>query len=180
MQKEKLLIYNQKHGNIIPLQGDVTKKEDLARAVETITKNEGFINVLIANSGIAGPHLMGLPKNPSLTQYREYLWNADFDEFNKTFEVNSSAVYLCIVAFLELLAEGNKRKNVEQLSQVIAVSSIGAYNRIPLAGFACAASKAGTTHMMKQLATAFVPYDIRSNVIAPGSMSPFPPPLSSF
>jgi NAD(P)-dependent dehydrogenase (short-subunit alcohol dehydrogenase family) len=84
-------------------------------------------------------------------------------------------VYLCIVAFLGLLAEGNKKKNVEQLSQVIAVSSIGAYNRIPLAGFAYAASKAGVTHMMKQLATAFVPYDIRSNVIAPGGMSPSPP-----
>lgn len=87
-------------------------------------------------------------------------------------EVNTSAVYLCVVAFIELLAEGNKRKNAEQLSQVIAVSSIGGFNRVPIAGFAYAASKAGTTHMMKQLATAFVPYDIRSNVIAPGSTSP--------
>ena len=59
---------------------------------------------------------------------------------------------------------------------MIAVSSIGAYNRVPLAGFAYSASKAGTTHMMKQLATAFVPFDIRSNVIAPGSTSPYPLP----
>jgi NAD(P)-dependent dehydrogenase (short-subunit alcohol dehydrogenase family) len=114
---------------------------------------------------------MEMPKNPSIAQYRDFLWNTDFAEFNKTLEVNTSAVYLCVAAFLDLLAEGNKRKNVEQLSQVIAVSSIGAFNRIPLAGFAYAASKAGTTHMMKQLATAFVPYDIRSNVIAPGSTS---------
>jgi NAD(P)-dependent dehydrogenase (short-subunit alcohol dehydrogenase family) len=142
--------------------------------VATITKSEGFINVLIANSGIVGPNVMGLPKDASLTQYREYLWNADFKEFSKTFDVNTSAVYFSIIAFLDLLAEGNKRKNVEQLSQVIAVSSIGGYNRVPIAGFAYAASKAGTTHLMKQLATTFVPYNIRSNVIAPGSKSSAP------
>jgi NAD(P)-dependent dehydrogenase (short-subunit alcohol dehydrogenase family) len=59
---------------------------------------------------------------------------------------------------------------------VIAVSSTGAYNRVPSAGFASSTSKAGTTHMMKQLATVFVPFDIRSNVIAPGSTSPTPLP----
>jgi NAD(P)-dependent dehydrogenase (short-subunit alcohol dehydrogenase family) len=134
--------------------------------------------VLIANSGIAGPTLLAMPPNPSLSQYREYLWNTSITEFTKTMEVNTSAVYLCIIAFLELLAEGNKRKNVEQLSQVIAISSIGAYNRVPLGGFAYSASKAGTTHMMKQLATAFVPFNIRSNVIAPGSTSPTPLPPS--
>jgi NAD(P)-dependent dehydrogenase (short-subunit alcohol dehydrogenase family) len=147
----------------------VTSKEDLSRAVETITKNEGFINVLIANSGITGPTLFTIPPNPTISQYREYLWNTSVADFTQTFEVNTSGVYLCVVAFLELLAEGNKKKNVEQLSQVIAVSSIGGYNRVPLAGFAYAASKAGTTHMMKQLATALVPFDIRSNIIAPGS-----------
>jgi len=85
-------------------------------------------------------------------------------------KINTSGVYLCVSAFLELLAEGNKKNNVEQLSQVIAITSVGAFNRVPLAGFAYGASKAGTTHMMKQLATALVPYDIRSNMIAPGSM----------
>ena len=152
----------------------MTKKEDLANAVATITKAEGFINVLIANSGIAGPTLLDMPKNPSITQYRDYLWETDFAEFNKVFEINTSGVYLCIAAFLDLLAKGNEKKNVEQLSQVIAVSSIGAFNRVPLAGFAYAASKAGTTHMMKQLATSLVPYNIRSNVIAPGSETSLP------
>jgi NAD(P)-dependent dehydrogenase (short-subunit alcohol dehydrogenase family) len=110
-----------------------------------------------------------MPQDPSFNQFKDYLWNTDFQEFNKTFQVNSSAVYFSVIAFLELLAEGNKKKNVEQLSQFIAVSSIGGYNRMPFAGFAYAASKAGTTHMMKQFATSFVPYDIRANVIAPGS-----------
>jgi len=79
-------------------------------------------------------------------------------------------VFFSIVAFLELLDAGNRKGNVEQRSQVVATSSIGGYNRLPLAGFAYAASKSGTTFLMKQMATSFVPYNIRSNVIAPGRM----------
>jgi NAD(P)-dependent dehydrogenase (short-subunit alcohol dehydrogenase family) len=74
------------------------------------------------------------------------------------------------VAFLKLLDLGNKNGNVKQKSQVIAISSIGAFNRVPLAGFAYSASKAAVIHLMKQFATALVPWDIRSNVIAPGCM----------
>jgi NAD(P)-dependent dehydrogenase (short-subunit alcohol dehydrogenase family) len=88
-------------------------------------------------------------------------------------DVNLTSVFFSIAAFLELLDAGNKKGNVEQKSQIIATASGGAYNRIPLAGWAYAASKAGLVHMMKQCATMFVPYDIRSNVIAPGCK--FPP-----
>ena len=57
---------------------------------------------------------------------------------------------------------------MEQKSQVIATSSIGAYNRSPLAGYAYGTSKAAVVHLLKQFSTALVPYDIRSNIIAPG------------
>ncbi|KAI9764253.1 MAG: hypothetical protein M1835_007608 [Candelina submexicana] len=63
---------------------------------------------------------------------------------------------------------GNKKGNVEQQSQVIATSSIGAYNRVPAAGFAYGGSKAAVIHMMKQLATKFAGFGIRANVLAPG------------
>jgi NAD(P)-dependent dehydrogenase (short-subunit alcohol dehydrogenase family) len=66
------------------------------------------------------------------------------------------------------LDAGNKKGNVEQKSQVIATSSIGGFNRVPLAGFAYGTSKAAATHLMKQFATSLAPHDIRSNVIAPG------------
>lgn len=49
---------------------------------------------------------------------------------------------------------------MQQKSQVIATSSIGGFNRVALAGHAYAASKAGTTHMMKQFSTALVPYGV--------------------
>lgn len=138
----------------------MTKKEDLTRIVEHITKEDGFINAFIANSGISGPTMQGMPKEPSLQQYQEFLWKTDPTYFSDTFQVNTVAVWFSVVAFLGLLDAGNKKGNVEQPSQVIATTSIGSFNRIPLAGFAYSASKAGATFMMKQFATALVPYGV--------------------
>ncbi len=158
----------QKHGNIIPLQGDVTSKLELSAVVNKITDEQGFINVLIANSGITGPHTLGMPKNPTLSQFSDFLWDTDASHFTETFNSNTTSVFFTTIAFLELLDAGNKRGNVEQQSQVITTSSVGGFNRSALAGYAYCATKAGTTHLMKQLATSLVPYDIRSNIIAPG------------
>lgn len=138
---------------------------------------------MIANSGITGPTLHNLPRDPtpSLNQFQDYLWNWNSDEFNNTYAVNTSSVFYTITAFLDLLDKGNKKGNVQQRSQVIAISSIGAFNRVPFAGYAYGSSKAAVVHMMKQFATTLVPYGIRSNVIAPGrkfSLSLFPCPSS--
>ncbi|KAI0835890.1 NAD(P)-binding protein [Hypoxylon sp. FL0890] len=157
-----------KHGNIRPIQGDVTNKADLERAAAEIKSAEGFVNVVIANSGTTGPSLVGIPPERTLSQFRDHLLGTDSAAFTNTFHVNTTGVFNTIAAFLELLDEGNKRGNLKQKSQVIATSSIGAYNRKPIAGYAYGPSKAAVVHMMKQFATGLVPYGIRSNVIAPG------------
>lgn len=165
------------------MQGDVTSKKDLQRIVDAIKKSDGFINVLMANSGITGPTLGEMPKNPTISQYREHLFNNTSTEaFTHTYAVNLTGVFFSCVAFLELLDAGNKKGNVSQSSQVIATTSIGSFNRLPLAGFAYSSSKAGATHMMKMLATALVDFGIRSNVIAPGGTpsSPFSLHFSHF
>lgn len=125
------------------------------------------MNVVVANSGVTGPTMAGLPPNASLAAFRDHLWNWDPAEFNKAYEVNTTAVFYTLVAFLELLDEGNKRGNVGQTSQFIALSSVAAYIRVS-SGYAYGSSKAAVVHMMKQFATTLVPYDIRANVIAPG------------
>ncbi|TEA17047.1 Short-chain dehydrogenase/reductase SAT3 [Colletotrichum sidae] len=156
-----------KHGNIRAIQGDVTSKADLERAAEHIKSAHGYVNVVVANSGISGPTLRGLPPNPSVSEYRDFLWRWDPAAFTETFAVNATGVFFTAAAFLGLLAEGNARGGLKQRSQLIATSSIGAYNRNPM-GFAYGASKAAVVHMFKQLSTALVPFDIRANVIAPG------------
>jgi len=103
--------------------------------------------------------------------------------------VNATAVHFSIFAFLGLLGAGNAKGNVQQQSQVILTGSIAAWDRtpleinvlstvevgvekkVPLDGFAYPSSKAAATQMMRQFSKAFVPYDIRVNVIAPGSKS---------
>ncbi|KAI1103729.1 NAD(P)-binding protein [Jackrogersella minutella] len=157
-----------KHGNIRPIQGDVTSKVDLERAVAEIKSAVGYVNVVIANSGTSGPNVTKTPSEPSLTEFRNQLLGLDTLAFTKTYDVNATGVFNTIVAFLELLDEGNKRSNLKQRSQIIATASIGAYNRVPLAGYAYGPSKAAVIHMMKEFATSLVPYGIRSNILAPG------------
>jgi NAD(P)-dependent dehydrogenase (short-subunit alcohol dehydrogenase family) len=100
------------------------------------------------------------------------LWAVDETEFTNTYAVNAAGVYYSAVAFLELLDEGNKRENPKQRSQIIATSSMGAFNRSAvIGGYAYESSKAATIHLMKQLTTGLVPYDIRANIIAPGRKS---------
>ncbi|KAK3166784.1 hypothetical protein OEA41_009909 [Lepraria neglecta] len=156
------------HGNIIPLVGDVTSKDSLQSIVSHIEQDVGYINVLIANSGVQGPADNPISAQKSLEEYQSILWNQSFEDYSNVFSVNVAAVFFSIIAFLKLLDAGNKKGNVEQKSQVIATSSIGGFNRNVPGGYAYGQSKAGTTHLIKQMATQLVPYGIRSNVIVPG------------
>ncbi|CZT45832.1 probable 3-oxoacyl-[acyl-carrier-protein] reductase [Rhynchosporium secalis] len=155
--------------NIIPLVGDVTSKETLASLVATIKSEVGYVNVLIANSGILGPQKsIPITAESSIADFQKAFGEASFEEYAATFELNTVAVWFTVVAFLGLLDEGNKKGNVEQKSQVIATSSIGGFNRAVPGGFAYGQSKSATILMMKQLATGLAPHGIRSNALAPG------------
>jgi NAD(P)-dependent dehydrogenase (short-subunit alcohol dehydrogenase family) len=101
-----------------------------------VSQKSGYVNLVVANSGITGPTLGGLKQDASLLEFRDYLKNWDTDEYTNTYAVNTTAVFSTLVAFLELLDKGNKAGNVEQQSQCIAISSAGAFNRVPMAGFA--------------------------------------------
>jgi len=131
------------------------------------------VDLVVANSGIAGPGLDGLPKDADIATLQKFLESIDTEAFTRTFATNVTGVFSTVAAFLALLDAGNKnregeRRGLKQRSQIIAISSIGAYNRIPLAGYAYGPSKAAVVHMMKQFASGLVPYGIRSNIIAPG------------
>ncbi|KAJ2979206.1 hypothetical protein NUW58_g7263 [Xylaria curta] len=92
------------------------------------------------------------------------------EDYTRTFAVNASSVWYTTMTFLKLLEAGNARANVEQKSQVVAVSSIGGFNKTNTGGFACfdAQSKAACTHLIKQLSVVLPQWDIRANLICPG------------
>lgn len=59
------LTTSQKHGNIIPIQGDVTKKGDLIRIAASVKESVGYVNLVIANAGAAAAgRKIFPPKNP--------------------------------------------------------------------------------------------------------------------
>jgi len=155
--------------NIIPLVGDVTSKESMASVVSHIKSEIGYINLLIANSGVAGPQATKvISESTSIEEFAEIYGSPSFEEMSQTFEVNTVAVMICVTAFLPLLDAGNKKGNVEQKSQIIATSSIGGFNRKIPAGFLYGQSKAATTHLIKQMATQLTQWNIRANALAPG------------
>lgn len=133
-----------------------------------IQNEVGYINLLVANSGIAGPSGSVAP-GASIKEVQETLLKVPMEEFTNTYHVNCTAVFYTVIAFLNLLDEGNKRSRYSGgRSQVIATSSIGSFNRKITAGFAYGTSKAATTMMLKVLATYLVPYRIRANILCPG------------
>ncbi|KAF0330098.1 short chain dehydrogenase reductase [Colletotrichum asianum] len=134
--------------NIVPIQCDVTDRKSLKAAVAMIEKDVGYINLLVANSGVAGPS-GSVPPGASIAQVQEALLEIPMEEFTNTYH-------------------GNRSNYQGVRSQVIATSSIGSFNRKITAGFAYGASKAATTMMLKVLATYLVPYRIRANVLCPG------------
>ncbi|KAI8715841.1 hypothetical protein NCS52_01092700 [Fusarium sp. LHS14.1] len=154
--------------NVIPVQCDVTNRDNLKAAAEFIESDVGYINLLVANSGISGPS-GDVPPGATIAQVQETLFNVPMEEFTNTYHVNCTSVFYTAIAFLQLLDKGNKQSNYQcGRSQVIATSSIGSFNRKITAGFAYGTSKAATTLMLKILATYLVPYRIRANVLCPG------------
>ena len=157
------------HGNIIPIETDVTSKPSLAAAAAQVAKEVGHINLLIANAGYAGATLERAPDKMDLVAFKDFCWNLDPNEFNRTYEVNLTAVFFTTIAFLDLLDRGNKAQNYPSItSQVIITSSIAGFLKKAPTVFAYTSSKAGATHMGRNLGAYLAPYQIRVNVIAPG------------
>lgn len=158
---------------VIPLPGDITSLESLLQMAERVKSDMGYVNLVVANAGIMGPRPLKTSPNealPSISEYRAHALKTPMEDFTETYAVNTTGVYYTTLAFLNLLDAGNKKEIMgpDWRSQVVATSSIGGFSRLKGASFAYNSSKAAVTHMMKMLATSFVPYKIRCNVLAPG------------
>ncbi|KAI0146340.1 NAD(P)-binding protein [Xylariaceae sp. FL1272] len=154
--------------DVVPITCDVTSVESLAAAASSVKEQSGFVNLLVCNSGIAGPYGIKATATTTLDEFVDANLAIPFDEYRDTFAVNTAAVWYTTMSFLKLLDAGNAAGNVEQKSQVVAVSSIGGFNKVNTGGFAYGQSKAACTHLAKQLSVALPKWDIRSNILCPG------------
>lgn len=159
---------------VLPVPCDVTSQSSLAALAAHIQSDAGYLNLVVANSGIGGPQVPAPSAGPAGTKPSVEEWaKAQLDvpmaDFTQTFAVNATSVWYTTMTLLPLLDAGNKRANLSQSAQVIVTSSIGAFNRKAPGGFAYGQSKAAATHAAKQLATVLLPeFGIRVNCLAPG------------
>lgn len=110
------------------------------------TRDLGVPEVLVNNSGIAGPSGM--------------LWELDRAEWDETLAVNVTAVFLCARGFLPLMIERGR-------GSIINIGSIT--GKRPLLGRSpYATSKLALVGLTRTLALETGPYGIRVNLISPG------------
>lgn len=167
-------------GVIVPVKCDITSKESLVSAYETVAAQTTHVDILFANGGILGPLMRSPPPKadgtpPSLSELRDELFNIPMEEFTNVLNVNVTGSYYTVLAFLPLLEAANKKRPAPQVgvltaptAQVIITSSIASFNRKVPFSYAYNTSKAAATHLVKMLSTNLSSYDIRVNGLAPG------------
>lgn len=102
-------------------------------------------------------------------EIQKSLWSLPWEEFQRTFEVNSTALYYSTVAFLDLLDKGNQHGITGVTSQVINIASISAFRREDRPfSVAYNLTKQAAVHLTKVFSSMLVQYDIRVNAICPG------------
>lgn len=148
----------------------MTKKDQLKEIAETVRKDVGYINILVANAGMTGPGLADLKSRHTLAEFVEHVWKASAEDFNAVYELNCTGVFYSVIAFMELLDAGNNT-TYPCKSQVIATASTASFLRQPRAGFAYTSSKAALVSMMKSFSSFCVPWGIRFNSLAAGRKS---------
>ena len=127
---------------------DIRNEDSVYNLAEQALSFFGRVDILVNNSGITGP------TTP--------LWNISLEDWEGTFAVNVTGVYLCCRAFIPAMIE--KRSGC-----IIMISSMTGkrplFGRTPYAG-----SKLALVGIARTLAWEVGPYGIRVNVISPGAV----------
>src|SRR6516162_6376112 len=128
----------------LPLQMDVSRREQILRAVDSTVKESGRIDILVNNAGIA-------PENPA-----ENVLEEDFDA---TLAVNLKGTFFA--------SQTAGRIMIRQKSgKIINMSSQAGFVALPTESIYCM-TKAGIAHLTKCLAVEWGRYGITVNAVAP-------------
>ena len=128
----------------LPLQMDVSRREQILRAVDSTVKEFGRIDILVNNAGIA-------PENPA-----ENVLEEDFDA---TLAVNLKGTFFA--------SQTAGRIMIRQKSgKIINMSSQAGFAALPTESIYCM-TKAGIAHLTKCLAVEWGKHGITVNAVAP-------------
>jgi len=142
-------------GEVMVVQGDVSREEDVQRMFKEMIHAWGSIEILVANAGI---------------QRDAAFADMTLAQWNKVMAVNLTGQFLCA---REAVREFSRRGVIPDVScaagKIICMSSV--HDVIPWAGHVnYAASKGGLMMFMKSLAQEVAHQKIRVNAISPGAI----------
>lgn len=139
-----------RNGEGLSLLADVTRPDQMQRAVEAIHRRWGRLDVVCANAGINGTWAPIDELSP--------------EEWSKTLNVNLTGTYLTLHQAVPLMKQSGG-------GSVVIVSSVNGTRMYSNEGAsAYASSKAGQLALGKMLALELAPAHIRVNVICPGAI----------
>jgi NAD(P)-dependent dehydrogenase (short-subunit alcohol dehydrogenase family) len=130
--------------NVLPVQMDVSKMDEIVSAVQAGRKHFKHIDILVNNAGIGAP-------NPA-----ERVTEKDFDE---TLNVNLKGTFFTAQAVGKVMM---KQKH----GRIINMCSQAGFVALPTESVYCM-TKAAIAHLTKCLALEWAPYNITVNAVAP-------------
>ena len=142
-------------GRAIALGGDVSKEADVERLFEQTLEAFGYLDILLANSGI---------------QQDAPAVDMTLEQWNAVIGVNLTGQFLCARSALRIFKRQGIREGVSRAAgKIIHMSSV--HQVIPWAGHVnYATSKGGQDMLMRSLAQEVSHHKIRINGIAPGAI----------
>jgi len=134
----------------IAIVGDVTKEEDVKKAIQTVMAKFDKIDILVCNAGIVS----WIPAE-----------EMEFEKWKEVMDVNLNGVFL----YNKLVGREMIKK---KKGSIINVSSISAFlANYPQKQCHYNTSKAGVVQLTKCLAFEWAPYNVRVNTVCPGYMN---------
>jgi NAD(P)-dependent dehydrogenase (short-subunit alcohol dehydrogenase family) len=131
-------------GKALPVQMDVSRMDQIFRAVDDTVKEFGRIDILVNNAGIA-------PENPAE--------NVREEDFDATLAVNLKGTFFASQAAGRVMIRQKK-------GAIINMSSQAGFAALPTESIYCM-TKAGIAHLTKCLAVEWGKYGITVNAVAP-------------
>jgi NAD(P)-dependent dehydrogenase (short-subunit alcohol dehydrogenase family) len=128
----------------LPLQMDVTKLDQITRAVDATAVRFGRLDILVNNAGGGFTNLaIDVPE----------------EEFDATLNINLKATFFAAQAATKIMMRQNS-------GRIINMSSQAGYAALPTESIYCA-SKAAVSHLTKCLAVEWGEFNITVNAVAP-------------
>jgi NAD(P)-dependent dehydrogenase (short-subunit alcohol dehydrogenase family) len=157
-------------GSIIPLQGDVTNKDDVARLVKEVESREQCLCILVNNAGISSETVQ--PESESATEMKQNLFDTSkttAQDWLATYETDVVSLFFTTAAFLPLLQRSSER-HPHWSGTVVNITSISGLIKTAQHHFAYNAAKGAAQHLTRMLASeiASAGHKVRVNALAPG------------